>query len=297
MPTNRRRDSNEEDLVRLYLAEIGQHPLLTKADEIRLAKVIEEGRNAAAELASQPPHKNSNRYRELQRLVRRGERAERTFINANLRLVVSIAKKYTNRGLELMDLIQEGNLGMMHAVEKFDWRKGFKFSTYATWWIRQAVQRAIANKARLIRLPIHVVNDIKTMQTVSHELMMKLGREPTPDEIANRLDWSVDEVAELQQVMRSTTSLNEELGEDSSTELGDMLGLEPDMTSSVHLSSILDSVWLSPDQRAVLDLHYFEGKQFASIERELGWGRNMARRRHHEAIAIIQDMLACRRGE
>src|SRR5215467_9590420 len=141
-------ERDEEDLVRLYLTDIGQYPLLTKDDEVRLAKAIEVGNDARAQLEKSTKDLSSSKRRELRRCVRDGDDAERTFVQSNLRLVVSIAKKYQASGLPLLDLIQEGNLGLMHAVEKFDWRKGFKFSTYATWWIRQAITRGIANTGR-----------------------------------------------------------------------------------------------------------------------------------------------------
>src|SRR5438876_7882590 len=148
-------ERDEEDLVRLYLTDIGQYPLLTKDDEVRLAQAIEGGNEARQNLERGGKDLTPARKRELRRQARDGEDAERTFVQSNLRLVVSIAKKYQASGLPLLDLIQEGNLGLMHAVEKFDWRKGFKFSTYATWWIRQAITRGIANTGRTIRLPVH----------------------------------------------------------------------------------------------------------------------------------------------
>jgi DNA-directed RNA polymerase sigma subunit (sigma70/sigma32) len=156
----------EEDLVRLYLSDIGKHPLLTKADEARLAQAIEEG-NAAREEVQKLEEKGEKltvaRKREFRNKIREGDEATQTFIQANLRLVVSIAKKYQASGLPLLDLIQEGNLGLMHAVEKFDWRKGFKFSTYATWWIRQAITRGIANTGRTIRLPVHAGDQLSLL--------------------------------------------------------------------------------------------------------------------------------------
>ena len=148
-------ERDEEDLVRLYLTDIGQFNLLTKDDEVRLAQAIEVGGAARKELEEKGKDMTSARKRELKRQIRAGDEATDAFVESNLRLVVSIAKKYQASGLPLLDLIQEGNLGLMHAVEKFDWRKGFKFSTYATWWIRQAIQRGIANSARTIRLPVH----------------------------------------------------------------------------------------------------------------------------------------------
>ncbi|MDQ6727030.1 MAG: sigma-70 family RNA polymerase sigma factor, partial [Actinomycetota bacterium] len=147
-------ERDEEDLVRLYLTDIGQYPLLTKDDEVRLAKAIEAGNEARVHLETETSLPQARR-RELRRVNAEGVSAQRTFVQSNLRLVVSIAKKYQASGLPLLDLIQEGNLGLMHAVEKFDWRKGFKFSTYATWWIRQAITRGIANTGRTIRLPVH----------------------------------------------------------------------------------------------------------------------------------------------
>ena len=148
-------DRDEEDLVRLYLSDIGQYTLLTKDDEVRLAKQIEAGKTAREEFGADGKGLTPAKKRELRNLIKDGETAERAFVQSNLRLVVSIAKKYQASGLPLLDLIQEGNLGLMHAVEKFDWRKGFKFSTYATWWIRQAITRGIANTGRTIRLPVH----------------------------------------------------------------------------------------------------------------------------------------------
>src|SRR5580698_358615 len=158
-------ERDDEDLVRLYLTDIGQYPLLTKDDEVRLAQTIEAGRDAEQELgAGKPKDVTPSKRRELKRKITTGEAAQQTFVQSNLRLVVSIAKKYQASGLPLLDLIQEGNLGLMHAVEKFDWRKGFKFSTYATWWIRQAITRGIANTGRTIRLPVHAGDTLARVQ-------------------------------------------------------------------------------------------------------------------------------------
>jgi len=169
-------ERDEEDLVRLYLTDIGQYPLLTKDDEVRLAQAIEAGTAARAELEAGGRSLSTVRRREVRRLIRQGESAERTFVQSNLRLVVSIAKKYQASGLPLLDLIQEGNLGLMHAVEKFDWRKGFKFSTYATWWIRQAITRGIANTGRTIRLPVHAGDTLARLQKARFRLENQLGR-------------------------------------------------------------------------------------------------------------------------
>ena len=174
-------ERDEEDLVRLYLTDIGQYTLLTKDDEVRLAKQIESGKAATAELDS-ATELTAAKKRDLRRAAREGEDAERAFVQSNLRLVVSIAKKYQASGLPLLDLIQEGNLGLMHAVEKFDWRKGFKFSTYATWWIRQAITRGIANTGRTIRLPVHAGDTLARLQKARSRLELKLGRPATLSE-------------------------------------------------------------------------------------------------------------------
>ena len=174
-------ERDEEDLVRLYLTDIGQYPLLTKDDEVRLAQAIEGGNAARGEL-DKGTSISASKKRELRRSVTEGEQAQRTFVQSNLRLVVSIAKKYQASGLPLLDLIQEGNLGLMHAVEKFDWRKGFKFSTYATWWIRQAITRGIANTGRTIRLPVHAGDTLARLQKARARLELKLGRPATLSE-------------------------------------------------------------------------------------------------------------------
>ena len=181
----KRTERHDEDLVRVYLDEIGRHELLTKDDEARLAQDIDAGRDARAKLDEPGPMKRNDR-RKLEEAVRRGEAARREFIQSNLRLVVSIAKKYQASGLPLLDLVQEGNLGLMHAVEKFDWRKGFKFSTYATWWIRQAIQRGIANTGRTIRLPAHAGDNLLRLHRVRAQLEAELEREPTVVELAAR---------------------------------------------------------------------------------------------------------------
>ncbi|NBW91301.1 MAG: sigma-70 family RNA polymerase sigma factor, partial [Actinobacteria bacterium] len=177
-------DRDEEDLVRLYLTDIGQYALLTKDDEVRLAKAIETGKQATAELEANDKNMTPNRRRELRKEQRDGTKAERQFVQSNLRLVVSIAKKYQASGLPLLDLIQEGNLGLMHAVEKFDWRKGFKFSTYATWWIRQAITRGIANTGRTIRLPVHAGDTLARLQKARSRLELKFGRPATLAELS-----------------------------------------------------------------------------------------------------------------
>ena len=215
-------EAPNEDLVRQYLREIGQYPLLTDVDEVELAKAIELG-NAAEEELSAPKKKLTQKKRiELQKKVKEGKAAKRRFIQSNLRLVVSIAKKYSAAGLPLLDLIQEGNLGLMRAVEKFDYRRGFKFSTYATWWIRQAITRAIADKARTIRIPVHMVETLYRVRKVQAELLEQLGREATIDEIAAAAEMTPDKVREAFRVLPEPISIHEPIG-DEDAELGDFI--------------------------------------------------------------------------
>jgi RNA polymerase sigma factor (sigma-70 family) len=216
-------DRDEEDLVRLYLSDIGQYTLLTKDDEVRLAKEIEAGKAAKEELELAGKALAKGRKVELQRIERQGEKAERAFVQSNLRLVVSIAKKYQASGLPLLDLIQEGNLGLMHAVEKFDWRKGFKFSTYATWWIRQAITRGIANTGRTIRLPVHAGDTLARLQKARSRLELKFGRQPTLRELAVEVEMPEDKVTEALRFAAEPLSLSEPLREDGDAELGDVV--------------------------------------------------------------------------
>jgi RNA polymerase sigma factor (sigma-70 family) len=210
------------DLLGLYLDEAGSFPLLTKNDEMRLGQAIQEGQVASAELAG-PGEFTARRKRELRRLVAAGEEATAEFINANLRLVVSVARKYQWSGLPLGDLIQEGNLGLIHAVEKFDWRKGFKFSTYATWWIRQAIGRAIENTARTVRVPAHVGDQIRRARRVQAELEARNGQPPTLAELAAALDVTEVDLAELFRYDADPMSLDVAVGEDGDTSLGDLV--------------------------------------------------------------------------
>ena len=215
-------ERDEEDLVRLYLTDIGQYPLLTKDDEVRLAQQIEGG-NAAREQMLRAKTLSPAKKRELRRCARHGDEAQRTFVQSNLRLVVSIAKKYQASGLPLLDLIQEGNLGLMHAVEKFDWRKGFKFSTYATWWIRQAITRGIANTGRTIRLPVHAGDTLARVQKAQSRLELKFGRPPTIKELCDECEMPEDKLIEALRFRSEPISLSEPLREDGDAELGDVV--------------------------------------------------------------------------
>ena len=215
-------ERDEEDLVRLYLTDIGQYPLLTKEDEVRLAQKIEMGVEAREKLSTSE-ELTAKEKSDLKRLDRNGARAEKKFVQSNLRLVVSIAKKYQASGLPLLDLIQEGNLGLMHAVEKFDWRKGFKFSTYATWWIRQAITRGIANTGRTIRLPVHAGDTLARLQKARTRLELKYGRPATMTELAADVEMPEDKITEALRFANEPLSLSEPLREDGDAELGDVV--------------------------------------------------------------------------
>jgi RNA polymerase sigma factor (sigma-70 family) len=219
---NKRVAQPEEDLVRLYLNDIGKHDLLTKDDEVRMAQAVEAGLNARVEL-SNPGEIAPARLRELRRLVRDGDAATETFVTANLRLVVSIAKRYQARELPLLDLVQEGNLGLIHAVEKFDWRKGFKFSTYATWWVRQAITRGIANSGRTVRLPVHAGDLLVQVTRARGRLEGQLGRRPSTAELAADLQVDESKVTEILRHIGEPMSLSEPLGIDGDAELGDFV--------------------------------------------------------------------------
>ncbi len=216
-------ERDDEDLVRLYLSDIGQYALLTKDDEARLAKAIESGKEATALLETGGKEITPAKKRELKRLSRQGEDAGRQFVQSNLRLVVSIAKKYQASGLPLLDLVQEGNLGLIHAVEKFDWRKGFKFSTYATWWIRQAITRGIANTGRTIRLPVHAGDTLARLQKARSRLELKHGRPATLAELAREVEMPEDKVTEALRFASEPLSLSEPLRDDGDGELGDVV--------------------------------------------------------------------------
>ncbi|MGI8753329.1 MAG: sigma-70 family RNA polymerase sigma factor [Acidimicrobiales bacterium] len=217
----KRLEAGDQDLVRLYLDGVGQYPLLTKEDEVRLAKLIEGGRLAAETLAAGTS--TTAERRTLRRRAKAGETAVEAFINANLRLVVSIAKKYQSADMPLLDLVQEGNLGLIHAVEKFDWRKGFKFSTYATWWIRQAIGRGIDNTSRTIRLPVHAGDQIRRLLRVRGQMEGELGRTPSPAELATVMAMPEEQVSQLLQYGVDPVSLETPIGNEGDTELADVV--------------------------------------------------------------------------
>ena len=220
---------NIDDPVRMYLKEIGKVPLLTADQEVELATVMSAGREAEARVAQAEADGETipeSEMVELKKQIKAGEKAKQQLAEANLRLVVSIAKRYVGRGMLFLDLIQEGNLGLIKAVEKFDYTKGYKFSTYATWWIRQAITRAIADQARTIRIPVHMVETINRMRQATNQLVYQNGHEPTPEELAKAMDMSVERVREIQRMAQEPASLESPVGEEEDSSLGDFVADE-----------------------------------------------------------------------
>ncbi|MEU4833563.1 RNA polymerase sigma factor [Streptosporangium sp. NPDC023615] len=235
------------DSVHTYLKSIGRRTLLTAAQEVELAKRIEAGLYAEAKLEAEPGLSASARD-DLEWIAEDGRRAKNHMLEANLRLVVSVAKKYTDRGMALLDVVQEGNLGLIRAVEKFDYTKGYKFSTYAMWWIRQAIQRGFADSARTIRLPVHVLEMLSKLSRVERDMHQRLGREPTPEELGVELDKTPDQIEELLRTSRQPISLNATIGDDGETTIGDLI----EDVDSPEASEVVDRQLLGEQLRGVL---------------------------------------------
>ena len=290
------------DPVRMYLKEIGKVPLLTAEQEVILAKAIDEGEAATAEIdkATDNGRKLSQtRLRDLQRTERQGQLAKRKLIEANLRLVVSIAKRYVGRGMLFLDLIQEGNLGLIRAVEKFDYNKGFKFSTYATWWIRQAITRAIADQARTIRIPVHMVETINKLIRIQRQLLQDLGREPTPEEIGREMEFSPEKVREILKVSQEPVSLETPIGEEEDSHLGDFIEdsdavVPVDAASFILLQEQLDSVLhtLSEREKKVIQLRFglTDGhpRTLEEVGREFGVTRERIRQIESKTLSKLR---------
>jgi RNA polymerase primary sigma factor len=236
------------DSVHTYLKSIGRTSLLTAEQEVDLAKRIEAGLFAEHKLETEPDLSDDFR-RDLEAVAEDGRRAKSHMLEANLRLVVSVAKKYTDRGLSLLDVVQEGNLGLIRAVEKFDYTKGYKFSTYAMWWIRQAIQRGFADSARTIRLPVHVLEMLSKLSRVERDMHQKLGREPTPEELAVELDRTPDQIEELLRTSRQPISLDSTIGEDGETSIGDLI----EDTDAPEASEMVDRQLMAEQLRSALD--------------------------------------------
>ncbi|MGW4754367.1 RNA polymerase sigma factor [Streptomyces chartreusis] len=263
LPARARADNSgpSSDLFRQYLREIGRIPLLTAAEEVELARRVEAGLFAEEKLGT--PGLSGRLALDLDRLVVMGRMAKRRLIEANLRLVVSVAKRYVGRGLTMLDLVQEGNLGLIRAVEKFDYARGYKFSTYATWWIRQAMSRALADQARTIRVPVHVVELINRVVRVQRRMLQERGYEPTPEEVADHLDLAPERVSEVLRLAQEPVSLHAPVGEEDDVALGDLIE-DGDATSPVesaaflllreHLEAVLST--LGERERKVVQLRY-----------------------------------------
>jgi RNA polymerase primary sigma factor len=236
------------DSVHTYLKSIGRTSLLTAEQEVNLAKRIEAGLYAEYKLETEPDLDGAYR-RDLQLVAEDGRRAKAHMLEANLRLVVSVAKKYSDRGLSLLDVVQEGNLGLIRAVEKFDYTKGYKFSTYAMWWIRQAIQRGFADAARTIRLPVHVLEMLSKLSRVERDMHQRLGREPTPEELAVELDRTPDQIEELLRTSRQPISLDSTIGEDGETSIGDLI----EDVDAPEASELVDRQLMADQLRNALD--------------------------------------------
>jgi RNA polymerase primary sigma factor len=306
--SSRRRSSDANvtmltgDPVRMYLKEIGKVPLLTAAEEIDLAMKIEAGVAATAELEKAEKDGVELERRERRRLSRIeqvGLDAKQQLIEANLRLVVSIAKRYVGRGMLFLDLIQEGNLGLIRAVEKFDYKKGFKFSTYATWWIRQAITRAIADQARTIRIPVHMVETINKLVRIQRQLLQELGREPTPEEIGKEMGLTAERVREIQKISQEPVSLETPIGEEEDSQLGDFIEDDaaiapPDAASfsmlQEQLNGVLDT--LAERERKVISLRFGledgHPRTLEEVGREFGVTRERIRQIESKTLAKLR---------
>ena len=290
------------DPVRMYLKEIGKVDLLTASEEVDLAMKIEAGLEATEKLEAADAGEIELTRSEMRRLTRIenvGLEAKQALISANLRLVVSIAKRYVGRGMLFLDLIQEGNLGLIRAVEKFDYQKGFKFSTYATWWIRQAITRAIADQARTIRIPVHMVETINKLVRVQRQLLQDLGRDPTPEEIGAEMDMSADRVREIQKISQEPVSLETPIGEEEDSQLGDFIEdsqaiVPPDAASfsmlQEQLTQVLDS--LADRERKVIELRFglVDGhpRTLEEVGREFGVTRERIRQIESKTLAKLR---------
>ena len=280
---------NIDDPVRMYLKEIGKVPLLTADQEVELATAMTAGREAKERLDEAEANGETLPAEELAQLkkqVKAGERAKQQLAEANLRLVVSIAKRYVGRGMLFLDLIQEGNLGLIKAVEKFDYTKGYKFSTYATWWIRQAITRAIADQARTIRIPVHMVETINKVIRVSRQLLQELGHDPSPEEISEEMNMPVDKVREILKIAQEPVSLETPIGEEEDSHLGDFIpdeaASEPSEAASFTLlkEQLVDVLsTLTPREEKVLKLRFgIEDGRTRTLE-EVGKEFNVTRER------------------
>ena len=286
------------DTVGMYLEKVSNHSLLTAEDEVDLARTMELGLRAQEKIEERGKL-GALEARRLRRLVREGEEAKSVFIRSNLRLVISIAKRYSGRGLDLIDLIQEGNLGLIRAVEKFDWRKGFKFSTYATWWIRQAITRGLGNQARTIRLPVHMVDIVRTVNETNYTLTEHYRRPPTREEIAEASGLTIERVHAALDAPNSNLSLNRPVGEDNDATLADFVEDKTALDPFKHAAAALRREYvlqalgvLNPEEQEVIILRYgLEGNEpytLTSIGEMLGVTRENIRQIENRALSKLR---------
>ena len=285
------------DPVRNYLNEIGRTALLDAAQEVELSKRIEAGVYAEHKLAGKVTPKQR---RELEAIAADGALAKAHMLEANLRLVVSVAKRYSNRGMSFLDVVQEGNLGLIRAVEKFDYTKGYKFSTYAMWWIRQAITRALADQARTIRLPVHVVEQLNKLGRLQRDMHQRFGREPTPEELASELDRTPEQIEEMLRNARQPVSLDNPVGDDEDTRLGDLIEdfEAPAASDALEYQTMIETVHralagLEPREARVLALRFglAEGRPHTldEIGRDVGLTRERIRQIEKEALAKLRE--------
>jgi len=292
------------DPVRMYLKEIGRVPLLTGREEVILAQQIERGTEAAEKLADLAASGELETLpmvdrKGLERLVRKGDDAKAELTQANLRLVVSIAKRYVGRGMQILDLIQEGNLGLMRAVEKFDWTKGFKFSTYATWWIRQAITRAIADQARTIRIPVHMVESINKVHRIQRQMVQELEREPTVEELAEKVDMTPARVREIMRISQDPLSLDSPVGEEDDSNLADFIEDQhaeapAEMAARTMLNSAVEEALeeLNDREQAVVRMRFGlddgQPRTLEEVGREFGVTRERIRQIESKTLAKLR---------
>ena len=293
------------DPVKMYLKEIGQIPLLDPKEEPIIARQIQEGEQAKEDIKN--PDLSEEERKKLQKVIDEGENAKQTLISSNLRLVVSIAKKYVGRGMLFLDLIQEGNCGLIKAVEKFDYTKGFKFSTYATWWIRQSITRAIADQARTIRIPVHMVETINKLTRIQRQLVQDLGRDPLPEEIAEKMEnISAEKVREIQKIALDPVSLETPIGEEDDSHLGDFIEdkdtLSPDdYTNNQLLKDEINAVLegLTEREEKVLRLRFglLDGRTrtLEEVGKEFNVTRERIRQIEAKALRKLKNPNRCKR--
>ncbi|MBS1254084.1 MAG: RNA polymerase sigma factor SigA [Anaerolineales bacterium] len=297
---------DSDDTVSLYFRDVRPIPLLSRKEEVDLAKRIERGEEAKQELEKAGNHLDFTARAKLEAEGQQGEGAFQELVQSNFRLVISIAKKYMGHGVPMLDLIQEGNLGLIRAAEKFEYRKGYKFSTYATWWIRQAVTRALADQGRTIRIPVHMKDRIQRLNRLSHQLELELGRRPTPEEIAEEVDLSLSQVKLALDAARRPLSLEKPVGDEEDSELGDFIEGEdlPDPSEEVDLTLLSEEIedllsTLTPREARILTMRYglSGGREYTlkEVGKKFGLTRERIRQIEQEALRKLRHPRRSRR--